>query len=100
MANITLWEGVKLRFKYGIEEQDERKRGYRYTEAVMEVDGVEVGKGKAWCSPKDQFCRFQGRKLALGRALKQVNPHRMGRRVLWNQYWTITNKPEYVFERL
>jgi hypothetical protein len=40
--------------------------------------------GAADCSPKDNFSRIKGRKIALTRAIKDLP--RSDRKVIWNEY--------------
>lgn len=44
--------------------------------------------GIAFCHPKDQFVRATGRKVALGRALRNMTPSKEQRAALWADYRT------------
>ena len=46
----------------------------------------------ALCNPKDQFCKATGRKIALARALKNMNFDKPSRRQFWAEYFRLTNK--------
>lgn len=50
--------------------RDKPFRSIRYTLTLQtQKDGVEIGEasGVGYCNPADQFCRFEGRKKAMGR---------------------------------
>lgn len=42
--------------------------------------------GRAYCHPKDQFVRATGRKVALGRALRNLTDSKARRAELWADY--------------
>lgn len=44
--------------------------------------------GRAYCHPKDQFIRATGRKVALGRALRNMMMDKVMRTALWADYRT------------
>lgn len=77
--------------------------GRRLTECQLELDktmagGVKtlLGEGKASCSRRDQFCKKEGRILALGRAMRDcpLTAHnRTLRRQLWTAYFKLTTPP-------
>ena len=52
--------------------------------------------GVAFCHPKDQYCRFTGRKMALEHLLQGWC--REERATVWKQYWLQSNRPTFVGE--
>lgn len=70
--------------------------GRRLTECQLELDKVLLGEGKASCSRRDQFCKKEGRILALGRAMRDcplTSNNRTLRRALWTAYFKLTTPP-------
>ena len=59
------------------------------TSASVENQGEEVGFGMARCSAGDIFCRETGRKLAMARALKDLD--KPVRTAIWQAYFQRTN---------
>lgn len=68
--------------------------GRDVTNRCLSLDRAEVpkGQGLAYCAATDQFVRATGRKVALGRALRNLYPMEIGkRRNVWRAYFLATN---------
>jgi len=51
-------------------------------------------RGTTFCSAKDMFNRNTGRKIALGRALKEAGFDRETRKQFWSEYFKVHGKIE------
>jgi len=79
-------EGIKVKVMH-LRSNDPRYNAspfyvHQYTGKLVECNAVTVVKvtkddqefiGKSYCGPKDQFCRKLGVRIALGRALKNID---------------------------
>jgi len=72
--NIKEIDGEKV--KTPLLTEDSRRR----IEVVIKIDGTEY-RGQTACSKKDNFCKIQGRKIALIRACQ----------AFWNSNYVINN---------
>lgn len=52
---------------------------------------IATAVGTARCNPIDGFTRETGRKIALDRALREVEPKKTFRRICWNAYFDRAN---------
>ena len=57
---------------------------------VLDGDGDCIGSGLASCSPRDQFNKNTGRKIALSRALDEIFT-RDERQLFWDAYFAARN---------
>ena len=70
---------ANVKFRYYHNLFDERL----VTQCLVEC-GSLTHVGAAYCSPKDNFSRIKGRKIALARAIKDLP--RSERKVIWDEY--------------
>jgi hypothetical protein len=72
---------------------------YRHIPIVTYCDIYEgdilISTGDARCNPSDHFCRNNGRKLSLARALKQANIPKEERKSIWTMYRNMTVKKRW-----
>lgn len=74
-------EGVgEVKFFHGVDE-----KARRLTRCQVVMESGETLTGDAACSTLDNFCRYTGRKLSLGRALSGLG--REQRAKVWATYW-------------
>lgn len=62
-------------------------------QAFPRCSAVGVVEGVAKCSPRDQFAKATGRKLALARALRTLGVQRDVRRGVWQAYFDKVGRP-------
>ena len=79
-------EEIKVEFWYNTCENSER---VTYCD-VLDGDGDCIGSGLASCSPRDQFNKNTGRKIALSRALDEIFT-RDERQLFWDAYFAARN---------
>lgn len=79
---------IRISFKHTSNDQ------FRQTQCIVDkvvtggrfnTDGILLCKGLATCSPKDNFCKDTGRKIALARAIGSMNKE--WRTMIWNAYF-------------
>jgi hypothetical protein len=93
-------KGIKVYFKhYGLEDNIRwSKDKVSHTQCFIEFQDLknpkkilEVRIGYAWCSPKDNFNKETGRKLALKRALDTPKLTKEQRTEIWKAYFEVKN---------
>ena len=71
--------------QFGAQYED----GTRWTNVQVEVrPGVWLGRA-ARCSPRDHFVKETGRRIALGRALRDAGFPKAQRAALWHSYFVV-----------
>lgn len=91
---VELTSGRTLEVSINYFNNEQRKKNYRCTKVTInETDGNPCSIGIAICSPKDNFSRKEGRKLAFERALKGFISK--DRKILWEKFFNTftTNQP-------
>ncbi len=63
---------------------------------ILDATGEVISGGESFCSLKDNFSRYIGRKISLGRALRHANLSKNERELAWQQYFEITNRQDIV----
>lgn len=58
-------------------------------------DDTLIEEAKAYCTLSDNFCKDTGRKVSLERALREVLPLRVFRKMVWDAYNNMTNPPRW-----
>lgn len=79
MFSLKTRSGKKIEFGF------EHDTMGRITDAMLYVDGAGF-LGSAWCHPKDQFVKEQGRKVALADALREARLPVEERTEVWHRY--------------
>ena len=78
---------MKIKFKHTQivvpPQVDFNNENRRITICTIE-DGERMFVGQAICNPKDQFCKAQGRKVALADAIRFLP--KTDRTTIWNEY--------------
>jgi len=72
---------VKIHFSHLSRHHEYGTRG---TSAVVEINNIIVGSGSAYCHTEDNFCKAEGRKRALTRAISGLT--RSQRTIIWENY--------------
>lgn len=85
----------EVRFGYGYNEIIEdgkiiNKKPVYTACFIIAEDRAITGYGISWCNPSDIFSKFVGRKLALTRAVKELDKD--FRKTIWDKYFSITKK--------
>ena len=77
-------------YKFSFSHFNDESLG-RGTRCKASCDDTEVAHGISLCSPKDNFDRNTGRKLALARALKELELSKEERLSVWMLYFKARN---------
>lgn len=78
-------------FEYDNEYNEKMQCDLRVTNCYcFDREGNVVAEGKATCSPKDNFEKNKGRKVALTKAIRKMP--RDGRRQTWDAYFAARGK--------
>jgi len=72
---------VKINFHHFYRDMECGTRG---TSAVIRINDSIVGSGMAFCHELDNFCKAEGRKIALTRAVGGLTKNQ--RTVVWKNY--------------
>ena len=85
---------MKITFKFwGNEDKTVTVDFHHHTaEKVTDCMIDNLFSGRSYCTPQDQFCRATGRKIALARALRNINVNKDMRRQIWKEYFKAIGK--------
>lgn len=83
------------KIKWGYDTCAEAIDATHVTWCEMMLNERKTVLGAAICSNKDHFCRNTGRKISLGRAMKNAGLPKEERTVIWELYRNMTPKKRW-----